>query len=86
MKKTDNEKFFNKNFSRELNGYSVPEVDNFIDQLWNYIKQLETEIESLEEARNVDRQKLNNKITELENKQFNELLDTNLRKKIKNNE
>ncbi|UUD35125.1 DivIVA domain-containing protein [Mycoplasmopsis caviae] len=86
MKKIESEKFFNKNFTRELNGYSVPEVDSFIDQLWNYIKDLESEIESLEEARNSERQRLNNKIIELENKQFNDLIDTNLRKKIKSNE
>lgn len=63
-------KFVDKKFSRELNGYSISEVNSFINDLWNYILDLENKNEMLKNKIDDDFSAHQNKISELENQIF----------------
>ncbi|WP_029513242.1 MAG0865 family DivIVA-related protein [Mycoplasmopsis primatum] len=66
MEQKAREKFINKEFSRELNGYSVTEVNNFIKELWDLASDLDAKNNSLEdEIKNIIA-KHQNEITSLQ--------------------
>ncbi|QQH49174.1 DivIVA domain-containing protein [Mycoplasmopsis bovis] len=61
-----NDEFLIKKFSRELNGYSVTEVNSYINLLLDTINNLESEIKLLKNKQNEIASKHQNEITELE--------------------
>ncbi|TKA58830.1 hypothetical protein MBOVa_6370 [Mycoplasmopsis bovis 8790] len=66
MQKRLNDEFLIKNFSRELNGYSVTEVNSYINSLLDTINNLESEIKLLKNKQSEIASKHQNEITELE--------------------
>ncbi|MCE6091231.1 hypothetical protein J7894_04570 [Mycoplasmopsis agalactiae] len=66
MQKKINDSYQTKKFSRELNGYSVTEVNTYINTLWDKINNLESEIELYKAKQQEISSKHQNEITELE--------------------
>ncbi|MCE6114972.1 MAG0865 family DivIVA-related protein [Mycoplasmopsis agalactiae] len=66
MQKKLNESYQTKKFSRELNGYSVTEVNTYLNTLWDKINNLESEIELYKAKQQEIASKHQNEITELE--------------------
>ncbi|MBZ4195516.1 MAG0865 family DivIVA-related protein [Mycoplasma tauri] len=57
----------NIKFSRELNGYSVPEVNEFLNNIYDYILELEKNNDILNDEIRKTISRHQNEITELQN-------------------